>query len=207
MPLGPHLLAYVKAGDELRIANSDSGELVASSEARPGIETLDWSPDGSRLLEATPSSLWLRDVTFGKLVSGLELGPSRRLALPPGAAVKSASFSPSDGTIAVLLALPARGHRASRSEVVLVDATGGSPRPLFRAPGRLSDLEWSPGGSHLLIGWPDADQWLFVPSAGVGRVRAVGGISAEFDPGDSTADSPFPRIEGWCCSATVGRPG
>jgi dipeptidyl aminopeptidase/acylaminoacyl peptidase len=200
VPLGPHLLAYIKAGDMLRIVNSDSGELVASSGARAGIETLGWSPDGARLLEATRSSLWLRDVSFGKLISGLELGPARRIPLPPGTAIQSASFSPRDGTIAVLLTLPAHGGRTARSEVVLVDGVEDRPRPLFTAPGHLSDLEWSPAGSHLLIGWPDADQWLFVPSAGIGKVRAVGHISAEFDPGGVATGTFFPRVDGWCCA-------
>ncbi len=200
-PLPLHLLAYAKAGNLLRIVNSDTGEAVAEATARPGIEALEWSPDGAQLLEVTRRALWLRDVAFGKLVNGLRLGPPRRLSLPPKVTVQSASFSPRDGTIAALLALLARGERAARSEVVLLSAAGGAPRPLLTAPGRLSDLEWSPDGNRLLIGWPDADQWLFVPSAGAGKVRAVSGISAEFDPGGSTADSAFPQIEGWCCSA------
>jgi dipeptidyl aminopeptidase/acylaminoacyl peptidase len=203
MPLGAHLLAYVRAGDHLRAVNADSGEVVAAAAARPGVEALAWSSDGSRLLEATRGGLWLRDIEFGKLIDGLQLGASRRLSVPVGAAVQSASFSPRDETIAALLALPRRGSRPAHSEVLLISPAGGPQRLLFTAPGRLSDLEWSPGGSHLLIGWPDADQWLFVPSAGSSRVRAVGGISAEFDPGGSTASSLFPQVEGWCCPATA----
>lgn len=201
VPQGPHLLAYVEAGDTLRIVNADTGEAIASAGARPGVEALDWAPNGARLLEATRRSLWLRDVSFDKVISGLRLGPPRRLSLPAGAAVQSASFSPRDGTIAALLALPPGQERGARSEVTLLATATDPPRPLFTTPGRLSDLEWSPTGSHLLIGWPDADQWLFVPSDGTGRVRAVGGISAEFDPGNSTADSAFPRVQGWCCAA------
>jgi dipeptidyl aminopeptidase/acylaminoacyl peptidase len=204
MPLGAHLLAYVRAGDHLRAVNVDSGEVVAAAEAQAGVEALAWSSDGSRLLEATRGGLWLRDVELGKLIDSLRLGPARRLPIPAGAAVQSASFSPRDETIAVLLEMPRHGSRPAHSEALLISPAGGPPRLLFTAPGRLSDLEWSPGGSQLLIGWPDADQWLFVPSAGPGRVRAVGGISAEFDPGGSTAGSPFPRVEGWCCSATAG---
>jgi hypothetical protein len=202
MPLGPHLLAYVRADNRLRAVYVDTGEVAAAAEARPGIDALAWSTDGSQLLEATRSALWLREVEFGKLLDGLRLGQPHRLPLPAGAAVQSASFSPRDGTIAALVALPRSGPRPARSEVLLIDPAGGPSRLLFTAPGRLSDLEWSPGGSHLLIGWPEADQWLFVPSAGSGKVRAVGGISAEFDPGGSTATSLFPRVEGWCCPAT-----
>jgi hypothetical protein len=203
VPQGPHLLAYVKAGDALRVVNADSGEVLAAVAAQPGIEALEWSPDLSLMLEATRRSLWLREVGFDKLAGGLRLRTPRRLPLPPHAAVQSASFSPRDGTIGALLSLPARGGRAAHSEVLLIPPAGGPSRLLFTAPGRLSDLEWSPSGSHLLIGWPDADQWLFAPAAGAGRVRAVGGISAVFDPGGGTADSLFPRVEGWCCSATL----
>jgi dipeptidyl aminopeptidase/acylaminoacyl peptidase len=205
-PQGPHLLAYVKAGDTLRIANADSGKVLTSTPAQPGIEALDWSADGSQILEATRGSLWVREVAFNKLSGGPDLGPPRRLPLPPGVAIQSASFSPEDRTVATLLALPSREDRPARSEVVLADPDGGPPRPLFTAPGRLSDLDWSPTGSHLLIGWPRADQWLFVPVGGVGRERAVGGIATTFDPGESTSEGFFPRVEGWCCPASAETP-
>ena len=198
-PLGPHLVAYV-GGDSLRVADADSGEILDSVEAAPGVDSLDWSPDGARVLETTRSSISLREVAVGKLAGGLSIGPPRNLALPERAAVLGASFSPADGTIAALLSLPAAEGRPARSVVVLADPLGGRPRALFTAPARLSDLDWSPGGTHLLIGWPDADQWLFLPVGGVGRERAVGGISDVFDPGDTSAGTAFPRVEGWCCT-------
>jgi hypothetical protein len=76
------------------------------------------------------------------------------------------------------------------------------PRVLFRTPGRLSELAWSPDGERLLIAWPDADQWLFVPADGSGRVQAIGDVAAQFAPGGRAA--AFPQIEGWCCALTVG---
>jgi hypothetical protein len=75
---------------------------------------------------------------------------------------------------------------------------GTSQRLLFTAPGLLSSLDWSPDGARLLIAWPDADQWVFIPAEGRGRVRAIGGISREFAPGEP-GSAVFPLIDGWCC--------
>jgi dipeptidyl aminopeptidase/acylaminoacyl peptidase len=199
-PKGPHLLAYVQVGGGLRIVNADSGEIVGASETSAATRDLAWAPNGSRLLEVDPHSLHIRDLGIGKLADEIDVAPSRPLALPLGAVVQSALFSPRGETIAVLLQLPANEARPLRSEVVLIDPADGSRRPLFTAPGRLSDLAWSPDGSRLLISWPDADQWLFVPANGRGRVRAIGGISREFDPGGEGGPAGFPIIEGWCCA-------
>jgi hypothetical protein len=198
-PLGLHLLAFIDARGELRIANSDTAETIGAAQALPGIASLGWSPSGSMLLEASKRDLRVRRLTFSKLGANLALGAAHRVHLPEGAAIRSASFSPRGETVAVLLRLPARRGRPPHSEVVLVDPRGRPQRRLFGAPGHLSDLAWSPDGHHLLIGWPDADQWLFIPVDGQGRVRAIDGISGEFAPGEPES-ATFPRIDGWCCT-------
>jgi len=53
-------------------------------------------------------------------------------------------------------------------------------RTLFRTTGRLGQLVASPDGRRLLVTWPEADQWLFVPVHG-GHVRAVGDIAEQLD--------------------------
>jgi len=53
----------------------------------------------------------------------------------------------------------------------------------------------------LLVGWQDADQWLFLPVGGGGRIETVGDISGQFDAGEPASGRPFPRVEGWCCRA------
>ncbi len=204
-PQGSHLLAYLDSRGDLVVAEADRGGTVGRAAAPAGTVALDWAADGSRLLLATRRALLLRRASADKLAGSLRLGPARRIGLPPGATVASAAFSPRDGTIAALLHLPARGARPARSEIVLVDAAG-TPRRLLSLPGRLSDLAWAPDGSRLLIGWPDADQWLFVPVGSAGRIQAVDGISAEFSPGDR-GPAAFPQIDGWCCAATAGNPG
>jgi dipeptidyl aminopeptidase/acylaminoacyl peptidase len=196
-PPGQHLLAFIDARRRLRVVNTDIGTVLASTAAQAGNTELGWSDDGSLLLEAAPGSLVLRELVASKL-TGFDFGQARRIHLPPHTTIRSASFSPEGKTIAALLDLSGRGKRQQRSEVVLIGVGGESIRTLFTAPGRLSDLAWSPDGSRLLIGWPDADQWLFVPTNGSRRARAVGGISTEFSPG-APGGAVFPRLDGWCC--------
>lgn len=196
-PQGLALLAYVDADGGLRIVNTDTAEALGSAHALPGIAVLGWAPNGSTLLEGSRRSLRIRDVTVRKLLDRLSIGPARRLSLPAGSTVRAAAFSPNGDTIAALLGRGAR-KGSPRSEVVLIDPADGSLRRLFAVPGRLSELAWSPQGNRLLISWRDADQWLFLPTGGQGRVRAIGGISEEFAPGK--AGAAFPRIDGWCCA-------
>jgi WD40-like Beta Propeller Repeat len=201
-PQGLHLLAYAAARGRLLVANTDTGEVLGSTEANRGTSGLSWAAGGGRLLEVTRRSLLLREVRVGKLADSLDLGSARQIPLPAGAVVLAASFSPRDETIAALLGLAAHGARPPRTELVLIDPVTGTTQPLLTAPGRLTELAWSPDGRRLLIPWADADQWLFIPAAGRGRVRAIGGISDEFDPGGEEERAHFPEIEGWCCAAT-----
>jgi hypothetical protein len=195
-PQGLALLAYVGADDRLRIANSESGETVGSAPALAGIASLEWTAAGSTLLEASRTSLRLRELGVQKLAGRLGTGRTRQLPLPDAATIRDAAISADGRTIAALLALGKRG--TPRSEVALIDTRDGSLRRLFSSPGRLSEIAWSPNGSRLLISWRDADQWLFVPADGRGRVRAIGDIAGEFAPGSEGA-AAFPRIAGWCC--------
>jgi len=199
IPGGAHLLAYVDANDTLRVADVDTATVVGSAGALPGTDALAWAPSGSGLLQLAAGSLWSRDASAAKVTPRVDLSSPQRLSLAAEGRIEQAAFSPDGRTIAALRTLPALGNRSLRSELVLIDPSDISDRVLFRAPGRLSGLAWSPGGERLLIAWPDADQWLFVPARGVGRVRAIGGISTEFSPGDQPALDRFPRIEGWCC--------
>jgi hypothetical protein len=199
-PLGPHLLAHVGARGDLLVVNADTAEEIGAAPAPPGTRELSWAPDGSSLLAATRHSLWIYRVRADKLGGQVDPGPPQRLfPLPAGAIVEHAAFSPRGKTVAALLSLPSSAGRPPRGELLLIDVASGSGRALFRAPGRLSGLAWSPDGRHLLLPWPDADQWLFIPADGRGHVRAVGGIAAEFSPGAPRDRARFPRIDGWCC--------
>jgi hypothetical protein len=77
-------------------------------------------------------------------------------------------------------------RRGSATELVV------RGRVVFRTPGRLADLTSSPDSRWLLVGWPAADQWVFVRKDGSG-LRAVANVSEQF------RSRSFPRVEGWCC--------
>ncbi len=88
---------------------------------------------------------------------------------------------------------------AGRSELALVSAGRGlTERLLFAGSGRFGSPSWSPGGTGLLLPWPDADQWLFLPAVGRGRTTAVAHIAGQFSPGGTRP--AFPRSATWCCT-------
>jgi hypothetical protein len=86
--------------------------------------------------------------------------------------------------------------RTTRRGTELVLTSDRRTRVLFSARGRLIGPTWSPDGRMLLVGWPAADQWLFIPTERSGRVVAIDRISEQFDPG-ATGHGGFPRAAGW----------
>jgi dipeptidyl aminopeptidase/acylaminoacyl peptidase len=193
-PVGVFQIAYVTSDRTLRIADSESGAILASAPALPGVTRLDWGGDVSSILEVSPRSLRLRAVQPLKLAGRPRLGPPRRLPVPPRARVLGAALSPSSDAVAAVLSRETATGR--RSAVVIFSPDEGKARRLLGVPGELGEIAWSPDGRRLLVAWPDADQWLFLP-AGRGKGRAVAGVSAAFSPGRQTRG--FPRLEGWCC--------
>jgi hypothetical protein len=197
LPLGPHLLAYVDATRRLRVVEADTARTLDSTAASPDVGGLSWEADGRALLEISPRTLWLRRARPDKLAESIRLGDAHRLSLPAGAVVRGAAFSPRRHTIAALLERRPRTG-GPRSEAILLSAAGGPARRLFAVSGRLNQLAWSPDGRRLLLAWPAADQWLFLPTGGGGHLRAVGNIDSVFSPG-ARGRARFPQIEGWCC--------
>ncbi|HXS32292.1 MAG TPA: hypothetical protein VN758_00790 [Solirubrobacterales bacterium] len=201
-PPGLHLLAYVDGERRIVIAETDAARTMDAADASPAVVGLSWSANGRRLIEISRRGLWLRDVRMSKLASGLRLGAARRIPLPAAAVVRAAAFSPRGRTIAVLLDR-SPGPGPPRSEALLIDPAGGPARRLFGVSGHLTELAWSPDGRRLLLAWPAADQWLFVPAEGGARLRAIGDIAAVFAPGNARK-ATFPRVAGWCCASTPG---
>jgi len=62
-------------------------------------------------------------------------------------------------------------------------------RTLFRTTGRLRQVVPSPDGRWLLLTWPEADQWLFVRTAGRHRVTAAANIAEQLGGGFA--------VDGW----------
>jgi WD40-like Beta Propeller Repeat len=197
LPSGPHLLAYVDTERHLHIVEADTARTLGSAAVSPGVWSLSWEANGGALLEASPHALWLRRPRTEKLAGSIGLDGAHRLPLPAGAVVRAAAFSPRSDTIAALLERRSRTGEP-RSEAIMLSAAGGPMRRVFAVSGRLDQLAWSPDGRHLLLAWPAADQWLFVPVRQGSRLQAIGNISSIFSPG-LRGQPPFPRIEGWCC--------
>lgn len=168
-------LAYVSAS-EVRLQDVETVRVRwrANAGRLPAARALSWSVDGSRLLVVLADRLLLLD------------GDGRELARRPLAGIAAAALSPDGRRVAVV----------RRTDVVLLDQRLRGSRRLFAGGGRLAGLAWSPDGRWLLVGWPAADQWVFVSAAGASRIVAVSNVSEQF------RSQGFPRVEGWCCAGS-----
>ncbi len=184
-PDDTHVLAYVDARGRVNVEAVDSRRRLWRSAPLTDPVELTWSGDGQRLLAATRRQVTLFDSAGRPLVSR---------AMPAGLALQDAAWAPSGAQVAIVR----RSLAAGRSEVLLLDAARGlRGRALFTGPGRFDALAWSPRGERLLIGWPDADQWLFLRPHGGGSPTAVANIARQFTPGATSPASP--RSMRWCC--------
>ena len=185
-PGATHTLAYADARGRVAVLDADTGARAWRSAPIAGIRELIWSPRGDRLLALSAR----RVVLYGD--GGARLA-SREL--PRGTSAGHVAWAPRGTRIALVRS----DARATRSEVVLLDAARGlRERALFARLGRFGAPAWSPDGSWLLVPWPDADQWLFLrPDATTARRTAVANIARQFAPG--AAAGAYPRSVQWCC--------
>ena len=193
-PWGDASLAYVSGSGLLRIVNSETAVGQAAAPALPDLAEMEWGAGGAAILEASRRALRLRSVRPGKLAPGPTLGKAHTLPLPAGASVVGAALAPERAAVAVVVT-HWRDH-GTRSSVLVFAPGAEQARRLLTVPGSLGEVSWSPDGRRLLVAWPGADQWLFLP-IGRGQGRAVADISTAFAPGERRAS--FPRVEGWCC--------
>jgi dipeptidyl aminopeptidase/acylaminoacyl peptidase len=181
---GVNVLAYADPAGRVHVVDADSRREVWRSRAGPPVRELVWSADGRLLLVVTKSGRHPVLAGRGRV--------ARTIELPKGHLLVEASFAPRGESLAYTDFDPAR----ERGAVILDDRRGS--RTLQSGEGRLEDVVWSPDGRWLLVGWPDADQWLFLRLPGVRKIKAVEDIRREFDPGGEGGGS-FPRVAGWCC--------
>jgi hypothetical protein len=182
-PGAGHVLVYATRGSGVRAVASDSGRTLWSVPPRGRVVALEWSHDGRRLLVRGPRSLRILDAD-GRLL----LEP---LAGSPAAPVVAAALAPDGRSLAFVQ------RAAGRSTLWIVPRLrpdDSAARRVFAGAGRFTDVAWSPDARWLLLGWRDADQWLFLRSSGVRRLEAVSSISRQF------RGAGFPRLEGWCCA-------
>ncbi|MEA2144216.1 MAG: hypothetical protein QOI64_2646 [Solirubrobacteraceae bacterium] len=185
-PDDAHVLAYADARERIDVVAADSRERLWRSARLPGLAQLSWSADGRLLLAATRRGLVLFDAAGRRMFTR---------PMPAGSVLQEVAWAPRRSQVAVVRRVVAAG----RSEVLLLDPQRGlRGRVLFTGPGRFGAPAWSPDGARLLIGWPEADQWLFLRARGRGRLTAVANIARQFGPGDATP--AFPRSVRWCCA-------
>lgn len=192
-PWGDAGLAFAAAG-KLRIVNSETAVGVAAAPALPDLARLDWGAGGTAILEASPRTLRLREVRARKVAPGPALGSGQMLPLPRGVSLTGAALAPEREAVAAVVT-HWREH-GTTSEVLVFPPGATKPRSLLTVPYSLGEVAWSPDGRRLLVAWPGANQWLFLP-VGHGKPRAVANINRAFSP-DGRPTS-FPRVEGWCC--------
>ena len=162
---GPGFVAALLApSGAVNVVTLDGCEQLWRSEPIPEASRVEWSSDGARLLVVAGDRVRVLSGRTGNAIAGLR--------------GVEAAFRPETREPALTR------RREDRSEVVLGNAT------LFSGAGELRGLTWSPDGRWLLVGWPAADQWVFVRADG-GSIRAVANVSRQFRSGS------FPEVEGW----------
>lgn len=199
-PLEPRRLAYVDDRGRVAIRDAASGALEGSSKGMPHLAQLDWAGGGRILVEASSREIRARRIEPRAGGAAL-IGPAHRIRLPGGGLIRDVALAPEGRSAAVLR--EAGTARAPRASVDLLELRSGAVRRLFGTPGTLGEVAFSPDGRRLLVSWPQADQWLFLPTAGHRRVVALSGIAAAFAPGGRNGGA-FPSLAGWCCAANAG---
>jgi hypothetical protein len=173
---GTHSLAYALPEQAmLVVVDVDARGDEVWSRRVPNVRKLEWSRDGTRLLVLTSKELRVYD-EHGRLVQHRGAGL--------GVHDTDAAFLPGTHRVALIRV------RGTRSDVLLFP---GGPL-LFHANGELRGLTWAPDGKWLLVGWPAADQLVFLrvtSGGGTRRITAVSNISGQF------RSQSFPRVEGW----------
>jgi hypothetical protein len=153
----------------------DAGSVLWRSAPFPRPRLLTWSRDGQRLALVTADKVVVFAGTSG-----------RPLAVRFLRGVTDAAFAPGSHDLALVRA----------REVLVLDADGPRARPqrVFAGAGVFDGVAWSPDRRWILVGWREADQWVFVRVAGKRRIEAVSRVSDQFE------SASFPRIAGWCCA-------
>jgi hypothetical protein len=182
---GPRpIVTWANLRGRVRAADAATARELWTTPSGPAVRLIAWSADGARLAAVSRRAVRFYDAR-GRLL--------RRLRLPAGTAVDAAVFS----RHGALLTLALHDARRGFSQVV-TSAASRHPsrlRPLFGGRGRIGGLVYSPPGGWLLVAWRGADEWVFLRTPAVDRVKAVGGVTGRLEPGASA----YPQVLGWCC--------
>jgi hypothetical protein len=189
-PEGDHELAFSTVDGRVELVQTDSGKTLWRTSPDELPTELVWSEDGKRLLVLSERSLRVLDADGRKLWKiGLPVGPS------------GVAFIRGSHRFVMVRYVPATGL----SNLVLLQAETdpGEARVLYSSPGDFGTLAVSPNGKWLLVGWVNADQWLFLRLSAA-KVQAVSNIVEQF--GGAGLGVPlskaFPESVSWCCPAS-----
>ena len=175
-----HTVAY-DAGGAIVLRNADSGKILWRAPIGVVPTALAWSDDGAELAAVSGRRV---------VILGGD-GSLHRTVTTLSDEFVDGSFRPRSHKLALSL------RTATGSEVRVIDVDHpGRARLLFAGPGAFGDIAWSPDGRWLLVGWPTADQWLFLRGS---RVHAVSNIREQFPRHDRKA--PLLEFDSrWCCT-------
>jgi hypothetical protein len=182
-------LAFSTVDGRVELVDADSTKAVWRTDPGDVPTQLVWSDDGERLLALGERTLRAFDANGHKLWTiGLPVGPSGVVFVRKSHRFVLIRYSPA----------------TSRSDLVLyqAEADPGEARFLYSAPGDFGTLAISPNGNWLLVGWVNANQWLFLRLTSA-KVESVSNIVQQFG-GSSSAPltSSFPKSVSWCCPAS-----
>jgi hypothetical protein len=187
----PGQVVAFSSGRRIRIVEEDSPRLLGVTPPGPVPRELWWTADGRRLVAVSAGEIRVHGAR-GRLL--------RRIALRDGVRATGSALDSAGGRLAVAVQETAR--RASEVLVYRLDRRGRpAPDRLYAGPGSYEGLTWSIDGRVLVVGLPEADQWLLVPARARGQLKEVSGIRKRFAGGSraaARAGAPFPRPAGWC---------
>jgi hypothetical protein len=189
-PEADHELAFARSDGRVELLQTDTTKAIWRTAPGEVPTKLVWSEDGERLLVLADRSLKVLDSDGHQLwTAGLSIGPSGVVFVRKSHRFVMIRFSPATG----------------RSDLVLQQAERdpGEERFLYSAPGDFGTLAISPNGKWLLVGWVNADQWLFLRLTAA-KVIAVSGIAQQFGAGQRVGPlaKAFPASVSWCCPAS-----
>jgi hypothetical protein len=187
---GEFELAFSTVDGRVEVVDSETGRTIWRTVPGEIPKQLAWSEDGERLLALGDQSLRVLTANGRKLFSlRLPVGPSGVVFVRDSHRFVMVRYSPATGR--------------SDLELLQAEVDPGEARFLYSAPGEFGSLAISPNGNWLLVGWANADQWLFLRLTAA-RVQAVSNISQQF--GVETEGRPiaeaFPTSVSWCCPAS-----
>jgi hypothetical protein len=179
-----NLLAYVDKSEHVHVVDVRGGRELLDSGIAGDVRDIAWSPDGRHLAIVSDGFFLVVDV-HGHPVAKGAFGGSQ------------AVFSPSGGRLAFLE--HSRRPGGVHSDLTLLSNLDGAitSRHVYGAPGVLNEPTWAPNGRWLLVAYPGADQWVFLPIGHGGHPQAVAGITDEFNAGSRGQPASFPRVSGW----------